>query len=121
MKEHSEVVRDYIELRNYLARSNPRPNMEFEIQFKVENGSLMAFNSLSKAKVELARIRSGGYPGIFLPHYGSLFEIYSASLIDYVNEHLVGVVQIEMENEVVRLASVHKGSLNLAKAYEPKD
>lgn len=118
MSEHSEVVRDYVELRNYLARSNPQPNMEFEINFKIENGSLLAFNTLTKAKVELARVRPRLF-GIFLPHYGTMFEKYSASLIKYVNSHLDMENSQDTTEDVIKLAHKHKKSLSLREAYEP--
>lgn len=56
MSEHSEVVRDYVALRNYLAKNNPKPNTEFEVDFRVERGTLLAINSLTGAKIELAQI-----------------------------------------------------------------
>ncbi len=37
MSDHAQIVRNYVELRNYLAKSNPQPDMEFEIHFKIRN------------------------------------------------------------------------------------
>lgn len=117
MSAHSEIVRSYIELRNYLAKSNPQPNMEFEIKFKIIKQSLMAFNTQSGAVVEVAKVRPN-FPGVFVPHYGCMFERYSTDLIKYINENLLKESK-EPNGEIVSLASRHKSSLNLKKAYEP--
>ncbi|WP_413612870.1 hypothetical protein [Bdellovibrio sp. HCB-110] len=119
MSEHSEVVRDYVELRNYLARSNPQPNMEFEINFKIENGSLLAFNTLSKAKVELARVRPHSV-NLYLPYYGVMFEKYAVSLIRYVNSQQNMENSVNAITEIIKLANHHKKSLGLREAYEPE-
>jgi len=45
MSEHSEIVHSYIELRNFLATSHPKPNMKFEVGFVINENSLLAFLS----------------------------------------------------------------------------
>lgn len=117
MSAHSEIVRSYIELRNYLAKSNPQANMEFEIHFKISNSALLAFSSQSKASVELAKVRPT-YPGIFMPHYGCPFHEYATDLIQYVNKHL-SKEPTDTNMEIIKLTVSHKSSLNLRRAYEP--
>lgn len=117
MSAHSEIVRSYIELRNYLAKSNPQANMEFEIHFKISNSALLAFSSQSKASVELAKVRPT-YPGIFMPHYGCPFHEYATDLIQYVNKHL-RKEPTDTNTEILKLTVSHKSSLNLRRAYEP--
>ncbi len=117
MSAHSEIVRSYIELRNYLAKSNPQPNMKFEVNFKVLNQSLMAFNTVTGASIEVAKIRPN-FPGVFMPHYGCIFERYATDLIRYINMGLLKNVN-QSNDEILSLSLKHKDSLNLNKAYEP--
>lgn len=94
--------------------------MEFEIHFKVERASLMAFNTCSKAKVELARIQPHFF-NLYLPHYGYLFEYYSSDLVLFINRNLNNTDFKDVNGRIVELAHRHKRSLNLGNAYEPKN
>lgn len=120
MSEHSEIVRSYIELRNYLAQSNPQPNMEFEVNFKIEGTSLFAFNTISKAKTELAKIQPNFFR-LYSPPSGVRFEPYSFSLMSFLNKRINLNGPTPVKDQIVSLAQIHKRSLALKKAYEPRD
>ncbi len=79
----------------------------------------MAFNTLTKAKVELARIQPNFF-NLYLPHYGYLFENYSKDLVIFVNNNLNSKEFTDIKARIVELAHKHKRSLNLGNAYEPK-
>lgn len=121
MSAHSEIVRDYVELRNYLAQSHPQPNMEFEIHFKIQSGSLLAFSSLTKASVEVAKIQPVFFRP-FKPHYGVRFEVYSSDLIEYIIDNFQSTENsAEANKRIINLCHQHRKSLNLKKGYEPKN
>jgi hypothetical protein len=121
MSEHSEIVHSYIELRNFLASSHPRPNMPFEVGFVINEQSLLAFSSVSKSSIEVARIQ----PRFFLlytPHSGLRFEAYSNSLIRFVND---GLEQTRNDPKTALERTIffslqHRKSLDLKTGYEPK-
>lgn len=118
MSEHVQIVRDYIALRNYLARSNPQPNMTFEIIFIINNSSLMATNNITGALVELAKIQPHFF-NLYLPHSGNFFEQYSISVIKFINRNLNVNELNKIESQIVNLAEQHRKNLNLERAYEP--
>lgn len=119
MSAHSEIVRDYIELRNFLAQSHPQANMKFEIHFKIQSGSLLAFSSISKASVELAKIQPGFYR-LFIPHYEVRFEYYALSLVRYINKHFkMPANTLEAPGTILSLSYKHRKNLDLKNSYEP--
>lgn len=121
MSAHSEIVRDYVELRNYLAQSHPQPNMEFEVHFEIRSGCLLAVSSLTQAGVEVAKVQPKFFQ-LFIPHYGLRFEKYSLDLIKYINENFAKVkTRKKPMRRIVLLALKHRKSLNLKRGYEPKN
>ncbi len=72
MSEHSEIVHEYIKLRNFLAISHPHANMKFDIGFIIKEGSLLAFSSVSKSSIEIAKIQPEFFY-LYIPHYGLRF------------------------------------------------
>lgn len=121
MSEHSEIVRDYIELRNFLAVSHPRPNMHFDVGFVIENKSLLAFSSASKSSIEVAKIQPQ-YFRLYLPHYDLRFGHYCESLTRFVNSHYKTPTENSKSSleRIIFFAHQHKRSLDLKVAYEPK-
>ena len=122
MSEHSEIVHSYIELRNFLATSHPKPNMKFEIGFVINEQSLLAFSSVSKSSVEVAKIQPI-YSHLYIPNYGLRFESYSLSLIEFINDSIViDTEDVKANNEsIVYLCLQHRKSLDLKIAYEPRN
>jgi len=122
MSEHSEIVHSYIELRNFLASSHPRPNMPFEVGFVINENSLLAFSSVSKSSIEVAQIQPKFFR-LYTPFSGLRFEGYSFSLIKFVNTALEkSKVDPKTKNEmIIALSHQHRTGLDLKVAYEPKN
>jgi len=118
MSEHSQIVREYVELRNYLAQSNPEPNMPFEVHFKIIGNALVAFNTVTKTPVEMAKIQPQFFH-LYSPHYGLRFEKYSFSLITFINTRLKKDEIAYIKRDIVSLAGQHRKSLGLKEKYEP--
>ncbi|MBS1972688.1 MAG: hypothetical protein JSU04_20445 [Bdellovibrionales bacterium] len=119
MSGHSEIVRDYVELRNYLAQSHPQPNMEFEICFKIKSESLIAFSSQSKVGSEIAKVQPIFFQ-LYTPHYGVRFESYASDLIKYVNDNYKkNGAPKDPVGRILHLCQEHRKSLKLKSGYEP--
>ena len=118
MSGHPEIAREYVELRNFLAQSNPAPNMAFEVKFELVGSSLMAKNSVSGAFVEVAKLQPI-YTQLFMPHYGVRFEIYSSSLIKFVNKALRNELPEFRKGLLLGLTEKHRNSLGFKPGYEP--
>ena len=114
MSEHAEVVRDYVALRNFLARSNPKPNMPFEIEFAIEGNVLLAKNSVTQSKTQLAKfeIRTPRLVAI-----DNQFLFYARDLVEFANKYITGSTLDK--SEIIRLAMIHRKGLGLKYGYEP--
>jgi hypothetical protein len=121
MSDHSEIVHDYIELRNFLATSHPQANVKFDIGFIVIEGRLFAFSSVSKCRVEIARIQPEFFY-LYTPSYGLRFEKYSDNLIKSINDELEKELERDKDayEQIIFLSHQHKRTLDLKMGYEPK-
>jgi|GEM_PF-5233503 hypothetical protein len=114
MSEHAEVVRDYVALRNFLARSNPKPNMPFEIKFVIEGNILLASNSITLSKTQLAKLEPL-VPRLLVIE--NQFSSYTRDLTEYANRYLNRSTLDK--SDIIELAITHRKSLGLNYGYEP--
>jgi len=118
MSAHSEIVRDYIELRNFLAQSHPQPNLKFDVEFDLVKNRLLARSSLTKAGIEIIGVQPNFWR-LYLPPSALRFEIFSLAMIKYINERLPKTTK-SLEKSILTLAVQYKNNLDLKAGYEPK-
>lgn len=94
--------------------------MPFEILFAVENHRLVAINSVTKAKVQLADLQKT-IGKLQVSGYGFLFAAYSEDLVDFINPNLNSTSLADTEQKIAELASIYQKSLNLDHTYEPRN
>jgi hypothetical protein len=117
MSEHSEIVREYVEIRNLLGRSNPEPNMKFKIIFVIENNALYMVNKLSQYKLEVARVQPI-FIRVYVPHYGYSYENFSRGLARFINNRM-DLKEKDKKARALVLAYNFKETLDLNAGYEP--
>lgn len=120
MSAHSEIIRDYIELRNFLAQSHPQPNMNFEVAFEIRHGQLLAISSISHGSIEICRIQPHFWR-LYIPHHGVRFETFSMALINFVNLRSKNCEPKGIQKSILSLATQFKNNLDLKAGYEPKN